>query len=263
MLTITAASCTDPGRMRGENQDRSLVDPAHGLYLVSDGMGGALAGALAAELVVTCLPPLLWVALPVEAGLTSAVVSERVCAALIRLSGQVRQASREQLGRPGMGATVVLALHRQNQALIAHLGDSRAYLLHAGQLTCLTRDHSLAQLLLETGEITAAEVAHHPGRAQLTRYVGMPREVLPETCSFTLAPGDRLLLCSDGLWRPLGSEALRTQLQSDEPPERLCQQLVAAANDASGDDNSTALVVVCQPLQTSPVNRLKRRRAPR
>ena len=263
MFTITAAGCTDRGRVRSENQDRYLTDPAHGLYLVTDGMGGALAGTLAAQVVVTCLPALLEAALPTDADLTSQAVNETVRAALVTLSEQVRQVSREQFGRAGMGATVVIAVIRKVQALIAHLGDSRAYLLHAGQLTCLTRDHSLVQLLLETGDITAEEAAHHPGQMQLTRYVGMPREVLPETRTVSLTPGDLLLLCSDGLWKALTEEALCTQLQADESPERLCLQLVAAANKASGDDNSTALVVLCQPLKSSTANQPNRQGAPR
>src|SRR5215472_5908828 len=230
MFTITAAGCTDRGRVRSENQDRYLADPAQGLYLVTDGMGGAFAGTLAAQVVVTCLPARLAAALPAETDLTSQAVNAAVRAALVSLSEQVRQVSREQFGRAGMGATVVVAVIRKAQALIAHLGDSRAYLLHAGQLSCLTRDHSLVQLLLETGDITAEEAAQHPGRGQLTRFVGMSREVLPETRSVPFVPGDRLLLCSDGLWKPLTEEALRTALQADESPERLCWQLVAAAN---------------------------------
>jgi protein phosphatase len=254
MLTLTAAGCTDRGRVRAENQDRYLIDLAHGLSMVTDGMGGALAGALAANLVVICLPTLLEEALPAEADLSSSVVSERVRAALVRLSEEMRLTSLERWGQAGMGATVVLALIRQEHALIAHLGDSRAYLLHAGQLTCLTHDHSLAQLLLETGEITAEEAEQHPGQARLTRYVGMREEVLPETRRLSLAPGDRLLLCSDGLWKPLGAERLRAVLQVDEAPERLCQQLVTAANEASGDDNCTALVVSCQSFQSLAAN---------
>jgi serine/threonine protein phosphatase PrpC len=244
MLTIRAAGCTDRGRVRSENQDRWLADAARGLYLVTDGMGGAFAGALAAQLVVTSLPVLLEAALPAEADLTAA--SDGVRAALVTLSEQMRQASVKQFGRAGMGATVVMALIRQDQALIAHLGDSRAYLLRSGQFTCLTRDHSLAQLLLEAGEITAEEAKQHPGRAQLTRYVGMSREVLPEVHALRLAPGDRLLLCSDGVWKPLAQETLRAELQADEPPRSLCQRLVGQANAAGGDDNSTTLVVTCQ-----------------
>jgi PPM family protein phosphatase len=258
MLTIRAAGCTDRGRVRSENQDRWLADAARGLYLVTDGMGGAFAGALAAQLVVTCLPALLETTLPAKADLTSAA-SDGVRAALVTLSEQMRQASMKQFGRAGMGATVVMALIRQDQALIAHLGDSRAYLLRSGQLTCLTRDHSLAQLLLEAGEITAAEARQHPGRAQLTRYVGMSREVLPEVHALRLAPGDRLLLCSDGVWKPLAQETLRAELQADEPPRSLCQRLVGQANAAGGDDNSTTLVVTCQSLR--PV--AAERRAPR
>jgi protein phosphatase len=242
METIAFAGLTDRGRVREQNEDRWFADPRLGLYLVSDGMGGTLAGGLAAQIVVEALPPLLGRSLEGIADLASLEARDRVLATLVELSDRIRQESKGQPGLDGMGATVVLALIRAHHAWVAHMGDSRAYLLREGTLEPLTRDHSIVRLLIDHGDISPEEAAHHPSQGQLTRHVGMAREALPEIRPLELHPGDRLLLCSDGLTVMLGDEEVRAILVQSATPDEACRRLIAAANESGGRDNITALV---------------------
>jgi len=243
MPHLTYAGLTDRGRVRPQNEDRWVADPEQGLYLVADGMGGEVAGALAAQVVVETLPALLRQRLPGLDTLATSEAGQRVQAALVELNDHLRAQSRNHPGLEGMGATVVLALIRDTQALIAHLGDSRAYLWRQKRLKRLTTDHSVIQLLLHSGDITPEEAATHPARSHLTRFVGMPGEALPEVRWQTLAPGDRLLLCSDGLTGMVSDREVLAILNRRLPPEETCQRLIEAANAAGGQDNITVVIV--------------------
>jgi PPM family protein phosphatase len=243
MRTIGYAGLSDVGRVRTDNEDHWFADPLQGLYLVADGIGGAVAGGLAAQIVAEVLPPLLRRKLRATENLAAPETAQRVAAALVELSQQLHQKSQATQGLKGMGSTVVLALVHGLHAVVAHLGDSRAYLLHAGRLECLTKDHTLAQLLADRGQITSHELATHSARGQLTRFVGMGTESLPDARLVTLAPGDRLLLCSDGLSSMLSDPQIRDILSQQAAPETACRQLIAAANHAGGKDNITAVVL--------------------
>ena len=193
------AGLSDVGRVRTENEDRWFADPDQGLFLVADGIGGSAAGGLASQIVAEVLSRLLHKRLSEAKRKTSPDVAKHVSATLIELSERLRQESRGALGLKGIGSTVVLALVRDRQAVVAHMGDSQAYLFRAGRLERLTEDHTIVQLLVNHGQITLEEAACHPGHGQLTRFVGMGTEAVPETKNIELTPGDRLLLCSDGL----------------------------------------------------------------
>jgi protein phosphatase len=239
----TYAGLTDRGRVRPQNEDRWFADPRRGLFIVADGMGGGPAGAVAAQAVVDALPPLLEQRLEGLASLADPGTLPAVLAALSQFSDKIRAESRHRPGLHGMGSTVVLAIVRQSQAVVAHMGDSRAYLWRGSRLARLTRDHSLIQLLLDCGEITPEQAAGHPARGQITRFVGMPDASLPEARLVPLAPGDRLLLCTDGLTGMVDDARLLAILDETPEPAKACRRLIAAANDAGGKDNITALVV--------------------
>lgn len=242
MQTLKWAGLSDVGRVRAVNEDRWFADPDRQLFIVTDGMGGHMGGELAARIVVEILPRQLRKVLGDGVTLNGSNVLQQISHQVARLSSRVRAETRGEPGLCGMGATVVLALIRGRQALVVHLGDSRAYLLRGGRLTQLTRDHSLLQLLIDEGQISQ-DTRSHPAAHQLTRYVGMPVEVLPDAQLVDLRPADRLLLCTDGLSNMLDLAALQQILAARDDPQQACQTLIDRANAAGGRDNVTALVV--------------------
>jgi protein phosphatase len=237
------AGLSDVGRVRSANEDRWFVDPQRQLFIVADGMGGHLGGELAARIVVEVLPRQLRKVVGDEVALKGSDVLQKVTHQVRRLSQRVRVETAGEPGLAGMGATLVLALVRGLQTLVVHLGDSRAYLLRGGRLTQLTRDHSLVQALIDHGAISSRDARAHPAASQLTRYVGMEGDALPDAQIVDLRPADRLLLCTDGLSNMLDVSALEQILSGEKDPERACQALIDRANAAGGRDNVTAVVI--------------------
>ena len=237
------AGLSDPGRVRSSNQDSWFADPNQGLFIVSDGMGGHAAGEVASKIVVKTLPPLLRQRLTGVRRLDEPEAGRRLMTSISDLSAEVRAASLHKPGLSGMGATVVLAMIKNGLALIGHLGDSRAYLYRRGRLNQLTRDHSIIQILVDTGQISAEEAAVHPAKGQITRAVGMDGEVLPETTSLNLEPGDRLLLCCDGLTDMVPDSKISHMMDVRNRLKDSCRKLVDAANFAGGKDNITVVLV--------------------
>lgn len=249
-LTTRYAGLTDPGRVRSTNEDKWTADPGQGLFVVADGMGGEFAGALASEVVVQTLPGLVRQYLGRSDGRPGGSSTRRQMAkAIATLSTNLCQHSENQPGLEGMGSTVVCALMRGEQVLVAHMGDSRAYRLRAGRLKQLTKDHSLVQLLLDSRDITPEQAATHPSRGRLTRSVGMAGEPLPQVSRLQMKPGDLLLLCTDGLTGMLSDQRILSILEESAPLETRCRQLVNAANEAGGRDNITVVLVLVARLQ--------------
>ncbi len=247
MRALGHAGLSDRGRVRARNEDRWTADVERGLFVVSDGIGGATAGELASEIVIEALPALIFERLSGLENPEGPETVERVRAALAELSDKLRKESAGRLGLEGMGATVVVALVEDRAALVAHMGDSRAYLWREHTLKLLTHDHSLVQALIDAGEITVEQAADHPARGRLTRHIGMEGDPLPEARRLELRAGDRLLLCTDGLTGMLDDPLLLLILNEQPDPEAACRALVDAANEAGGTDNITALVVSYAP----------------
>jgi serine/threonine protein phosphatase PrpC len=237
------AAASDRGRVRADNQDAWAVDRELGLFIVCDGIGGHLAGEVASSIVTQSLPAAMRRGLPSGASLSSASTAEAAVRIVAELSRQVRQESQGQPGLDGMGTTVVCALVRDREALVVHLGDSRAYLLRGATLARLTSDHSVVQALIDAGQLSAAGADSHPAAGRLTRYLGMEGQALPQARHLGLMPGDRLLLCTDGLSGMLDEGQLTEILCGEPDPTVACRRLIAAANQAGGRDNITALLV--------------------
>jgi len=243
-LTIRYAGLTDVGRVRQTNEDNWTADPEQGLFIVADGMGGEFAGALASKTVVATLPESVRKCLGTKASLANGSARKRMVNAIATLSTQLRRQTQDEPGLAGMGSTVVCVLVRDSKAMVAHMGDSRAYRLRAGKLQQLTRDHTLIQLLLQSGEITPEEAATHPARGQLTRSVGMAGEPLTQVRLLQLKPGDLLMLCTDGLTGMLSGDQILSILNKPVSLPKRCRRLVDAANEAGGRDNITVLLLL-------------------
>ena len=227
----TFGSRTDVGCVREHNEDSLAVAPP--LYVVCDGMGGHAAGEVASEIAVDVIcdrAP----AHPDASALGQAV--EEANLAIIR-------AAREGVGRAGMGCTCTAAMLEKDKLVIAQVGDSRAYLLHKGQMQQLTRDHSLVADLIEAGQITEAEARVHPQRSVITRALGSDPRTQPDLFELTAEAGDRLLLCSDGLSTMLEDDQIAKILASHSEPQRCAAQLVNEAVGRGGYDNVTVIAV--------------------
>lgn len=240
-VTLVAAGLSDRGRVRAANEDALAVSPEERLLIVADGMGGHKGGATAARIVVTALPQLLQQRLA-SPRLTRAALCSGLQDAMLELSASMRDYAADDPALHGMGATVVLALMRGASAVVAHMGDSRAYLFRAGKLRQITADHSIVNILLRSGEITPEQAKKHPARHQISRYMGMASDVYPDVATLGVKVGDRLLLCSDGLTNMVDDIAIASSLARNVPAEDICRSLVDAANAAGGVDNVTVVV---------------------
>jgi protein phosphatase len=237
-----AACITDTGRVRGHNEDAGVADLKRGVFVVSDGIGGHQGGEVAARLVVEALPLMIEAQLAKTVRASGKLIRTVLRDSLLMLNRQTCEYSAAQPGLAGMGATVVAVLLRAGFAHIAHMGDSRAYLLRNGELTALTDDHSVVGLLLRSGRISADEAKTHPARGRITRFIGILDDVEPGLRSVRVHKGDRLLLCSDGLTSMVADAEIIATLAEKQPPRVAARTLVDAANRAGGQDNVTVVV---------------------
>ncbi len=221
---------TDVGRGRPENEDSHLVAPADGLYAVADGMGGHRAGEVAS-------------ATAIEALRAAYAGGGRVDEAIEAANAAVFARAAEDAALRGMGTTLTAIALQDSTAVLGHVGDSRAYLMRDGAVTQVTEDHSLVEQLVREGRLTPEEALHHPQRAIITRALGVDRDVVVDTYRIDLKPGDRLLICSDGLTNMLSDDTIAQTLRRHSDPQQAADTLVDMANQAGGDDNITVVVV--------------------
>ena len=227
-----AAGLTDTGRRRLQNEDAFVCEPP--LFAVADGMGGAQAGELASSLAAAAIEER-------AAGLSG----EAAVAALVReANGRIFEHALTNPAAAGMGTTTTLALvdERAGTLTLGHVGDSRAYLFREETLEQITTDHSLVGELIRSGRLTEEEAAVHPHRSVITRALGTDATVQVDTQTIPIAPGDVVLLCSDGLTSMLPSARIAELVVEDASPDSLCERLVDAANRAGGEDNITVVV---------------------
>ena len=236
MRRLVATGRSDVGKVREGNEDALLLRDS--VYAVADGMGGHLAGEVASA---TALEPIEELDGRIFQDHAAAVNALR--AAVTAANERVSQLARDNPNYRGMGTTLTAALVEGRRLHVAHVGDSRAYLLRDGHFSQLTDDHTLVQHLVDEGQITREEAARHPQRSVVTRAIGVSEDVDVDSMSLELQPGDQLLLCSDGLTGVVEDEAIATTLMEVEDPDEAVDDLIDLANAAGGPDNITVLLL--------------------
>ena len=222
---------SDLGRQRQGNEDNLFVRAP--LFVVADGMGGAQAGEVASEIAVRQF----------EGGLPDDRDPAGSLVGLIQAANaRIHEESRDDAQRAGMGTTLTAAYLADDDVIVAHVGDSRCYLLRDGDLTRLTRDHSLVEELVRRGKLTEEQAEAHPQRSVITRALGAGADVEVDVEVFPARDGDLFLVCSDGLTGMVHEAQLKPLLEQPGPLERIGRSLIAAANDAGGRDNITVIL---------------------
>lgn len=230
---IVGAGLSHRGIVRERNEDAVLTDPGGTLWAVADGMGGYGRGDVASDIVIEALSAVDDGADPLDA------LHERLSAANAEI--------RAQSGGRTMGATVVALMIARAVGHVVWAGDSRAYLLRSGRLRQVTRDHTLVQDLVDRGEIDPSTAGSHPEKHIITRAVGGADDLELDAAAVPLVPGDRLLLCSDGLTGCLTDDAIAAALAAADTPDAAVRTLVNAALHAGAPDNVSAVVVFVVP----------------
>jgi len=228
---VEKAGRTDVGRQRTANEDSLFVRPP--MFAVADGMGGAKAGEVASALAVEA----------VENAPDSGQPAEEQLAAIVRSANRrIYDLAVADESRRGMGTTLTLVKVHDDEISIAHVGDSRAYRMRDGELSQLTRDHSLVAELERSGQITAEAAEHHPQRSIITRALGPEPDVEVDTYTLTGRDDDLFLICSDGLTSMISDDEVTSILRSASSLDEAAEALVLAANQSGGKDNITVIL---------------------
>ncbi len=264
---VTYGSLVDIGKTRTSNQDEVIVCPELGFFAVSDGMGGLKDGGKTSYMIREVLPGMIEQAkrqleeqlvkqsnpssAPLEEDAMTLTDEEFLEAAQKLLTNSVLVLSDSifESGNEGhaieYGATLSGVWLMQRYAIFANIGDSRGYVLKCGEhaITQVTKDHNIAALLVESGDLTKEQAKHHHTSSRITRFMGMPHPADVDTFLIAVEPGDTLLFCSDGLHGMLEDEQIFAILNREEDPQAACRALIDAANEAGGKDNISAVCV--------------------
>ncbi|MCP4037906.1 MAG: Stp1/IreP family PP2C-type Ser/Thr phosphatase [bacterium] len=240
-MILQASAATDVGLRRRVNEDRYALVPDLGLYLVADGMGGHKAGQLASQLAAEA-------AVRAAQALEGAPVSlaERLRQVVACANREIFATSEAQPEYAGMGTTLVAILASEGRLALAHVGDSRAYLVRGGHIRPLTDDHSLVGELVRRNEITPEDAREHPHRHVLTRALGVRSSVQGDLIEMSPQDGDVFALFSDGLTNHVHEDEIAMAVGSTPDLQQACDALVEFANDRGGDDNITVVLVRCE-----------------
>jgi protein phosphatase len=264
-LEWQAAAVSDKGCKRSENQDNFYVSGDQRVFVVADGMGGERGGATASRLAVEAIEK-LWSAQPPDLKNREAI-HEWLVDAISSANSSVWSVSSADPEVHGMGTTIVLAVQSDDSYLnIAHVGDSRAYLIRNGKTIVLTQDHSVVMDLLLQGKISQEQFRTSPFRNYITRCVGHNNKVEIDRTPVEILAGDWIILCSDGLPTVLHDENIGEIVTQYDDPEKVCQELLKQTLDGGAPDNVTIVAIRYQKVASGErpaelaANTSKRRR---
>ncbi len=249
MTKMHAAMLTDVGIVRDHNEDAAHVDASHVFFVVADGMGGHAAGEVASAMAVETVREALEDARERIAAFTSEPSEEGRKALVVLLEEAVRAAHQAVFDRgtsesdkQGMGTTLDVALIAGAEAFIAHVGDSRTYLIRDGKAAQVTTDHTVAEVLVIEGKLSAEEAQMSPLRTILVNAIGVAPDVGVEMAHVQLRKGDHLLLCSDGLHDYFPGEQELADYISEREPDEALHALIELAKERGGHDNITGVL---------------------
>ena len=255
--SLTWAVSSDPGLKRTSNEDSYSTRPDVGLFVVADGMGGHVAGEVASRVAVEAIEAFIqetagadknrtW---PFPFDPTVSLEANRLRAAFRLANRKIASAIADSQDLRGMATTASAVLLGQRSASVAHVGDSRVYVLRAGTLEQITDDHSWVEEQVRAGTLSPTAARQHPWRNVVTRALSGGDDPEVDVTEVTPRPGERYLLCSDGLFGVVPDSRIAELLgQVDVPLDAICRSLVAAANEAGGPDNITALILQIDAL---------------
>jgi protein phosphatase len=257
MMKISVMAATDIGRVRDHNEDdyvalggKESPPGVDALLVVADGMGGHAAGEVASKMTVEGIVHSLNNQDEEASKLEGNAFGVFLGKVLEDVNQEVWQAAQEDDKR-GMGTTCTLAAIRDDQLFLAHIGDSRAYLLRDGELHQISKDHSWVEDAVDQGVITREQARVHPNRNVITRAIGLEQQPQIDTSAMALADGDLLLLCSDGLNSMIPDEDIHRILK-ESSADAVCGDLIGAANEAGGNDNTTVVVATIGARRKTP-----------
>jgi protein phosphatase len=246
---IAARGVTDVGQKRDHNEDAFLVDEALSLFVVADGMGGHAGGGTASRLAVETIQRMVHKARDTDpaafgtgAGIEESKVPDVLRDAVEQACAVIYDTAQGDPDLSGMGTTVTAALVDGAATFIAHVGDSRCYLLRGGRIYQVSEDHSLVNEQLKAGAISADEARFSRFKNIITRSVGFEHDVQVDLMGLETEPGDALVLCCDGLSNLVEDQEI-LQLVEEAPLAEAPERLVALANERGGDDNITVIVI--------------------
>lgn len=233
-LTFHFAARSDVGLVRKDNQDSGYAGPH--LLVVADGMGGHAGGDIASSTVIAELVEID------HDSLTATEASAQLGRAITRANDEIARTFADNVELEGMGTTVTAIMRARNKLILAHIGDSRAYLLREGRIAQITKDHSFVQTLIDEGRITEEEASTHPQRSVVTRVLTGSDSDEPDLGAREARLGDRYLLCSDGLSGFVALETIDEILSGGTSPGKVADDLVSLALRAGAPDNVTVIV---------------------
>jgi protein phosphatase len=248
-LKIEVAGQTDVGRKRSHNEDSFAVIAEHGLYVVADGMGGHASGEVASRMAIDTLkdffsqtsgdPEKTW---PYKMDRNKGYEENRLITGIKLSNLRIFQTAKENPNQRGMGTTLAALFVVEDGVYVAHVGDSRVYRIRDGKLVQLTEDHSLLNDYKKMKKLTPEEIESFPHKNVIVRALGMKDTVKVDTRFETPAPGDIVLLCSDGLAGPVSDDQILDIVTGAPDIQTAAQRLIDAANDNGGPDNITAVL---------------------